>query len=68
MLKIKYYLDYEKHLFARWTRLKCKILWIDKKPDQVEKDINAWLSQHPNIKIDAVSQQPNFCYTIFYNE
>lgn len=48
--------------------MKCKVLWINKKPDQVEVEMNIWLSQHPKIKIHAVSQQPSFCYTIFYDE
>ncbi len=48
--------------------MKAKVLWINKKPEQVEVELNNWLSQHPKISIKAVSQQPIFCYTIFYEE
>jgi len=48
--------------------LKSAVLWINKKPKKVEEALNEWLAQHPNIRIQFVSQQPNFCYTIFYEE
>ncbi len=48
--------------------MKCAILWIREKPEHVEQIMNDWLAQHPRIDIKAVSQQPSFCYTIFYEE
>lgn len=35
--------------------------------DKTQKKINDWLSQHPNMKIQAVSQTSRL-YTIFYEE
>ena len=49
--------------------IKCKVLWINKKPAIVEEKINDWLAEHPGIKkIHAMTQQPNFCYSILYEE
>jgi hypothetical protein len=48
--------------------MKCAVLWIREKPNDVESALNEWLAQHPKIDIKAVSQQPQFCYTIFYEE
>jgi hypothetical protein len=47
---------------------KCKILWINKKPPQVEDAINDWLSEHPNIEVKSVALQPNWAFAIFYEE
>jgi hypothetical protein len=48
--------------------MKCEVVWIREKPEKVETILNEWLANHPKIEIKAVSQQPNFCYTIFYEE
>jgi hypothetical protein len=48
--------------------MKCAIVWINAKVDKVEAEMNNWLAMHPNIEIKCVSQQPNFCYTIFYED
>ncbi len=48
--------------------VKCKILWYNKKPQDVEDSVNQWLGEHPNIEIKAVAVQPNWTYTIFYEE
>ena len=48
--------------------MKCKILWVNKKVNEVEDAINAWLAEHPKIDIKAVSMQPNWAFAIFYEE
>jgi hypothetical protein len=48
--------------------MKCAVVWIKEKVDKVESELNSWLASHPNIDIKAVTVQPNFCYTIFYEE
>ncbi len=48
--------------------MKCAVLWVREKPADVEAVVNEWLALHPRIDIKAVSQQPQFCYTIFYEE
>jgi len=40
--------------------MKCKVIWINKKPQQVEDEMNAWLAAHSNIKIKFITQQPIF--------
>ncbi|MBD3352059.1 MAG: hypothetical protein GF364_11285 [Candidatus Lokiarchaeota archaeon] len=48
--------------------MKCKILWINKKPDKVEVAMNEWLAKNPNIVIKHVAMQPNWAFAIFYEE
>jgi len=50
--------------------VKCKILVYTKKMQDVEDSMNEWLSEHPNIEIKAITatMQPNWTYTIFYEE
>jgi hypothetical protein len=48
--------------------VKCKILFYNKKPSEVEDLVNDWLSEHPNIEIKAATMQPNFAFAIFYEE
>ena len=53
---------------GEFKMLKCKILWINKKVNQVENEINNWLMENQNIEIKAVSMQPNWAFAIFYEE
>jgi len=48
--------------------MKCAIIYFNVKVDKVEGELNNWLAAHPNIDIKHVTMQPNFCYTIFYEE
>lgn len=48
--------------------LKCKILWVNKKPKNVEVVVNEWLAEHQNIDIKHVVLQPNWAFAIFYDE
>ena len=48
--------------------VKCKILWVNKKPQEVEDVVNEWLAQHPKIEIKSVAIQPNWAFAIFYEE
>ena len=48
--------------------MKCKTLFFNKKPNEVEDLVNEWLGEHPNIEIKAATMQPNFAFANFYEE
>ena len=47
--------------------LKCRCLYIPKKYQKIEEVLNEWLAQHPNIRIQYITQAGNL-YTFFYEE
>lgn len=46
--------------------MKCKIVWINKKVQQAEDELNEWLANNSNIEIKFITQQPNWAFAIFY--